>query len=128
MCFVLWCKENVLTIYLSYIHMNTNVFKVEDILVFFLYQNRKSLEMKRLFKNYAKKSQSFFFIIFIKHYVKKNKIICMREHHNWITKMLYNIHVRIWKVRLGREFIVQCLLVFGFVRYPITFVLLWWLL
>lgn len=64
MCFVLWCKENVLTIYLSYIHMNTNVFEVEDILVFFLYQNRKSLEMKRLFKNYAKKSQSFFFITF----------------------------------------------------------------
>lgn len=108
MCFVLWCKENVLTIYLSYIHMNTNVFEVEDILVFFLYQNQKSLEMKPLFKNYAKKVNHFFSLS-LKHYNKKNKIICMREHHNWITKMLYNIHVRIWKVRLGREFIVQCL-------------------
>lgn len=81
MCFVLWCKENVLTIYRSYIHMNTNVFKVEDILVFFLYQNQKSLEMKPLFKNYAKKVNHFFSLS-LKHYNKKNKIICMREHHN----------------------------------------------
>lgn len=44
--------------------MNTNVFEVEDILVLFLYQNRKTLEMKRLFKNYAKKSQSFFSLSF----------------------------------------------------------------
>lgn len=33
--------------------------------------------------------------------------------------MLYNIHVHI-----GREFIVQCLLVFGFVRYHIIIVVM----